>query len=1209
MFMKKIKMRKSPLLRRMAVLATLMLFSVPIFAQVNIVDNYDFTDYSICPNQYEQIDRVMEWVNPDVTVPYPSTPDYFNSCCTQTAPISMHVGVPNNFFGYQPADAGDGYIALVTYYNDIYQSYSNYREYAQQELRCGLLDGIDYEVSFKVCLPNETVRWATSGIGMAFTNTNVQITNNTSPNFDYLALTPCIYANTPITDSVNWTRIAGVYTATGSEQYVYLGSFFNDSQIGFIEVDPNATSMNGGVNYASVYLVDSIRIRPLKLAWDDDTICEGDSVEICAYPCQGWSYYWTSIPNDPTVPPQCYNQCINVSPTQTTQYIVRVTDHYGTIEYDTVTIVVNSVDNINMSGGVYTGCKDVIEDSITNYNPAYNYSWGLSSSGSFTSITTNPFSIPWAASPNGGWIYFMTEDPATSCSVLDSIEVFPCCKNPDIYFWQDTVISSNTSWSGDDVYVDGYLIIDGCTVSCDHYNFYFNPNARVEIINGGYLSLEQVNLLACDTFYMWDGVYIEDDLSSFIADECSIKNAKNAVVSEGGGIYDITSTSFHDNYRGIVNDAYAANHTAFVSNCDFECTSLQNMYAPYLGVLSYSGIENHDVQKIIIGDSTLAVNDNEFENLTYGIYNENSNARILNNKFNLIEDKGIYSINTSSLHKIQIGDNNLGLFKANEFTDCNTAIYVDNNQNVKIINNVFTNNTLFAIHLRNHKRRKNIEVSNNTISGSIYGISMLDLWRSTINVHDNIIDGNAIGIVYNSIYNRRIWLKIIDNTISNAAYMGVQVVNAPDYTEIKQNSIDFTYNGGSTQYGIDVDNSTSVEIFNNIVTNQTASAGAIEGISVALSPEAWLCGNYTEDLMYGLSFEGSMPLTKIQTTQMQDCVNGMNFSNSYVGNQGSASQPWDNRWYQLANYRCVGSMSQIHDWYQRGGVYNPNISTSPPNGIIPYYYFINPYYTNPFSYISCEYIVSSLALGGAKDSELENIAEGLNTYSMLEEENEYREQLYLLRELEKMSKTKQSNELMGNLVLSPNYSNMASFEDYMDEIEAEDVLAATITNNSVSINNKMEEVMKEVNSIYLNSWAIGRYALETWEYDRLYEIACLEPMVYGEGVYTARVMTDYILTTIKKTRQSEQENVAEDAVCGDIYPNPAQQTASIDYNSEISSVLRVINLSGQEVVKYELQAGNYSFSFDVSRLPEGVYIYLLENNSSLIKYGKFVIIH
>jgi hypothetical protein len=1181
------------------------LFTIEGFAQLNIVNNYDFSDYSNCPNAPGELNNATSWENPDVTIPYAaSTPDFMHNCCPNNPPPLAHAfSVPRNFWGYQPADAGDGYITLITYSIEYYAN--NYREYAKQELRCGLINNIDYEISFKVCLANEHTKWGSNGIGMAFSANNLQITGNSGPNYQYLALNPNIVAANPIMDTVNWTRISGIHTATGNEQYVYLGNFWNDAQTNISVINANSPYQH------AAYYVDSIRIRPLNLAWDDDSICEGDSVEICAYPCQGWSYYWTSIPNDPNLIGQVTQRCINVSPTQTTQYIVKVTDHYGNFEYDTVEIYVYNIDQIQLDVGVYTGCKDVIEDSILNYNPAYNYSWGLSSSGSFTSITSNPFSIPWAAYPNGGWLYFITEDPANGCSRLDSIEVFPCCKNPDIYFWQDTVITQNSTWTGSsmDVYVDGYLRIDGCVVNCDNYNFYFNPNARVEIVNGGTFSIDEVNMLACDTFYMWDGVYIENYLSSFIADESTIKNAKNAVVSEEGGIYTISSTNFEDNYKGIVVEAYTANHTGVVSSSIFRCNGLPFMYPPYVNTLPHSGIAINDVRRISIGDSLVSSTyANEFNNLKYGIYNQNAYPRIFNNDFIDIDDKGIYSINGSFIHNIQIGDNSP--YKENRFTNCNNAIYIDNNQNVTILNNDFTNNVMSAIYIRNHKRRKNIEIAHNTITGSIFGISMLDLWRSNINVHDNIVDGNAIGIVYNSTINRRVWLKIINNSITNAHGMGIQLINAADYAEIKQNVVDFTYNGGTSQYGIDVDNSNNVEIFNNDITNQTATAGALEGIAVSQSPEAWLCGNYTEDLMYGLSFEGNMPLTKIQTTQMQDCVNGMNFTNSYVGDQGSMAQPWDNRWYQLAtNYRCLGSMSAGHNWYQRGGVYNPNISGNPPNGILPFPTFINTSYTNPFSYISCEYIVSSLALGSTKESELENIAEGLNTYTMLEEENEYREQLYLLREIKNMGKTKQRNDLISSFALSSNYSNMVAFENYMDEIEAEDVQAAYLTNKSISVNNKMEEVMKEVNSIYLQSWAVGRYDLESWEYDRLYEIACLEPMIYGEGVYTARVMTDYILTTIKKTRQSEQENVKKETICDDIYPNPAQQTASIDYNSESSSVLRILNLSGQELAKYELKAGNYSFSFDVSKLQEGVYIYLLENNSSLIKYGKFVIIH
>jgi hypothetical protein len=240
---------------------------------------------------------------------------------------------------------------------------------------------------------------------------------------------------------------------------------------------------------------------------------------------------------------------------------------------------------------------------------------------------------------------------------------------------------------------------------------------------------------------------------------------------------------------------------------------------------------------------------------------------------------------------------------------------------------------------------------------------------------------------------------------------------------------------------------------------------------------------------------------------------------------------------------------------------------------------------------------------------MKKIADGLNNYTMLEEENIYREQLYLYRALQEMPIGTVSSNLNAKLTQSANYLNIASYESYMQAVYDNKIAEAKRINAGLQPTNKMEEILKEVNTIYLNSWAIGRYDLTSAEYNRLYDIACLEPMIYGEGVYTARVMTDYILTTIKKTRQSEQENVKKETICDDIYPNPAQQTASIDYNSESSSVLRILNLSGQELAKYELKAGNYSFSFDVSKLQEGVYIYLLENNSSLIKYGKFVIIH
>jgi hypothetical protein len=238
---------------------------------------------------------------------------------------------------------------------------------------------------------------------------------------------------------------------------------------------------------------------------------------------------------------------------------------------------------------------------------------------------------------------------------------------------------------------------------------------------------------------------------------------------------------------------------------------------------------------------------------------------------------------------------------------------------------------------------------------------------------------------------------------------------------------------------------------------------------------------------------------------------------------------------------------------------------------------------------------------------MEKIADGLNNYTMMEEENIYREQLYLYRALQEMPIGTVSNNLNAKLTQSENYPNIASYESYMQAVYDNKIAEAKRINTSLQPTNKMEEILKEVNTIYLNSWAVGRYDLTSAEYNRLYDIACLEPMIYGEGVYTARVMTDYIVSNIKSTRRSDQEQIKAESIYGDIYPNPAQNTAYLDYSIESAAVLCFTNLSGQKVLQIEVAAGESILSIDISVLPNGIYLYHLKNDKDLISSGKLVI--
>src|SRR5690606_38941773 len=75
-----------------------------------------------------------------------------------------------------------------------------------------------------------------------------------------------------------------------------------------------------------------------------------------------------------------------------------------------------------------------------------------------------------------------------------------------------------------------------------------------------------------------------------------------------------------------------------------------------------------------------------------------------------------------------------------------------------------------------------------------------------------------------------------------------------------------------------------------------------------------------------------------------------------------------------------------------------------------------------------------------------------------------------------------------------------------------DALLGNSTNDYVALltgfqpSNLFENKIAEVSAIYGVSWAQGRYVLDSVEYSQLYPIALADPMLWGEAVYTARVM-------------------------------------------------------------------------------------------------------
>ena len=184
----------------------------------NLLPNGGFEIYSDCPTWYNDLDSAYAWSNPMTNIPSVSgTPDYFNACA-----ISYPVGVPENFQGYQPAHSGYAYAGILL--EECSGINYNYREYLQTYFNTPLLAGQCYHFEMYVNLGNNC-RFTTDDIGVVISDNYLSGINNHDP---LLFIPSIVNASNVVFDTLNWTLVAGDYSARGGEFYLTIGNFNSD---------------------------------------------------------------------------------------------------------------------------------------------------------------------------------------------------------------------------------------------------------------------------------------------------------------------------------------------------------------------------------------------------------------------------------------------------------------------------------------------------------------------------------------------------------------------------------------------------------------------------------------------------------------------------------------------------------------------------------------------------------------------------------------------------------------------------------------------------------------------------------------------------------------------------------------------------------------------------------------------------------------------
>lgn len=206
----------------------------------SLIVNGDFEVKLYCPSSYNQneLKYIDNWQQPTR-----ATPDYFHRC-------SNKAGVPQNIFGRQEAQSGDGYVGLVTFT----PSTRGYREYLQTKLARPLVKDEWVCVSLFVS-PSDLAAYVTDGLGCYFSATKVRSAEQTLLNAQAQISNPRLH----LFDQYDgWVKISDVFQAIGGEQYLTIGNFMGDRETRILR--RNDVDQKKGNQWAYLY-IDNISVE------------------------------------------------------------------------------------------------------------------------------------------------------------------------------------------------------------------------------------------------------------------------------------------------------------------------------------------------------------------------------------------------------------------------------------------------------------------------------------------------------------------------------------------------------------------------------------------------------------------------------------------------------------------------------------------------------------------------------------------------------------------------------------------------------------------------------------------------------------------------------------------------------------------------------------------------------------------------------------
>jgi hypothetical protein len=915
----------------------------------------------------------------------------------------------------------------------------------------------------------------------------------------------------------------------------------------------------------------------------------------------------------------------------------------------------------NIQGFAVNNCGN---GSITYMaNPCTNgivYTWSalVDTSLSYTGCTAQ---ISWNSS-SGDTLILTAWDPINDCYGYDTLIIPPCCFGSfapsNITYINNTTSSqfiasqnnNNVYSSANQIIINGIFTIDADLTFLNCPNIWMGSNAAIIIQPGTTLTINNSSVIGkCD--YMWDGIYIQGTLATLnVINNSFIEQAKQAVVSDNGGVYLVQNSTLRNNLRGIVVNAYSGFHTGVVRATTFSMTS---NFLPAIPALppaytkTICAVEIYDNASITIGDPTSTALQNTFNNVFVGVRSNNSNTSVFNGRFTNITASVFQTFNIPNAGTaiVATGRRNVNYqasltVGAQPFSARCNIINVRNGIDVRgLVNTSVQYNTIREI--RNAGVRvqlangRTINVENNTISnqtvnfGFFQGIALVDVPNAWVTITSNTILQTAsvpnqlgTGIYVACVSPAAVFGSISNNPVISRLRTGIHLLNIQDKNgfNIFNNNISFTKplaQFTQTHYGIRLEYCASIRVNNNTVSrglpnfnpnsnNNLTYINNIRGLSIENSPVTIASNNTFNRMGSGIYGSDQSSSSKLVCNTFNSCIHGVYFGGAAGcdigdqvldanGNPQATGNVWNNN---IDPFNIAGQVSSNNPikWFwdviqpQNGAGFVTCNNTTQTNALV-----------------DCSSFPSSLAIIEREEYVGTSLRAGRDTNNLPDRQLQYTRFAYrmLSKNPQWLNLNTPDDTLYQNFYAQYQQQNIGAMRTA--EIAADSGNAATVNGICTSLNctNIQEHNFKLVYEIYSRSWLVDSLQFTSSDSTTLLIIANSDPNSAGRAVYSARVLLDLPIDyfDIISQRYNQLQPEQQESTNLEVYPNPAQEVITIEFDQITSSIIliEIVDITGKTVFRQVLTPGNLLYQVNVHELNPGMYI--LRANTSDMHIG------